>query len=60
MKLPTARPSTRIRVASRHGVFVHTDAAQPVGKIPVDVEARAGVAVIDPQLNYTSPEHARP
>ncbi|TVQ18333.1 MAG: cysteine desulfurase [Spirochaetaceae bacterium] len=27
------------RIASRHGVLVHTDAAQSVGKIPVDVTA---------------------
>jgi len=27
------------RLAKRHGVLVHTDAAQSVGKIPVDVEA---------------------
>ena len=36
----TVQPITEIsRIAKKHGIVMHTDAAQSVGKIPTDVEA---------------------
>jgi len=41
-EIGTIQPVGEIsRLAKRHGALVHTDAAQSVGKIPVDVEALA-------------------
>lgn len=39
-EIGTIEPTEEIaRIASRHGILVHTDAAQSLGKIPVDVRA---------------------